>query len=163
MPTRPPLALVAAALALAVAVVPLHVAAAQAPTRPAVPPSAADSAAVVRAAFDYLDGFYDGDTTHFVRALRPDVSKYGFWRDSTGRWEGERMTYPEAIAYAKRVEARHRPVNPKWPREVKVFEIQDRTASAKVTAWWGTDYLLLGNFDGRWMITDILWQGPLAK
>ena len=34
------------------------------------------------------------------------------------------------------------------------------TAAAKVTAYWGTDYLLLGNFDGRWMITSVLWQSP---
>jgi len=31
-------------------------------------------------------------------------------------------------------------------------------AAAKVTAWWGTDYLLLGKFDGRWMIRDVLWK-----
>jgi len=33
-------------------------------------------------------------------------------------------------------------------------------AAAKVTAWWGTDYLLLGKFDGRWMIRDVLWESP---
>ena len=32
--------------------------------------------------------------------------------------------------------------------------------AAKVTAWWGTDYLLLGKFDGRWMIRDVLWESP---
>src|SRR4051812_8577443 len=131
--------LLAATLVLAAPAVP---AAAQAPTRAPRPDptvaTPADSAAVVRVALDYIDGFYDGDTAHFVRALRPDLSKYGFWRDSAGRWEGERMTFPEAIAYAKRVKARNRPVNPKWPREVRVFEVQGRTASAKVTAWWGT-------------------------
>ena len=34
------------------------------------------------------------------------------------------------------------------------------TASAKVTAYWGTDYLLLGNFGGKWMVISVLWQSP---
>ena len=33
--------------------------------------------------------------------------------------------------------------------------MQDQTASAKLTAWWGTDYLLLGKYDGRWMISSV--------
>lgn len=123
----------------------------------------ADRDAVVRAATDYLEGFYEGDTVKLARALRPDVSKYGFWADSTGKYAGERMTFAEAIDYGKKVKARNRPVPASWPKEVTVFEVQDQTASAKVIAWWGTDYLLLGKYDGNWMISDILWQGPLRK
>ena len=125
--------------------------------------SAADREAVIRAATDYLEGFYEGDTTKLARAIRSDMSKYGFWRDSTGKYAGERMTFAEAIDYAKKVKARNRPPQASWPKEVTVFEVQDQTASAKVTAWWGTDYLLLGKYDGKWMISDILWQGPLRK
>jgi hypothetical protein len=119
--------------------------------------------AVRRAALDYIEGFYEGDTAKLVRAFRPDMSKYGFWRDSSGRYEGERMTFAEAIAYGKKVKAQGKPVNPKWPKEVVIFEVQDQTASAKVTAWWGTDYLLLGKYNGHWMISDVLWQGPLTS
>lgn len=39
-------------------------------------------------------------------------------------------------------------------------EQQNQTASAKLTAWWGTDYLLLAKYDGRWMIRQVLWQSP---
>ena len=142
------------------AALPWAVAAAQDP-KPAV--ASADREAVVRAAKDYLEGFYEGDTVKLGRALRADMSKYGFWADSTGKYAGERMTYAEAIEYAKKVKARNRPVPAAWPRDVTVFEIQDQTASAKVTAWWGTDYLLLGKYDGQWKISDILWQGPLKR
>lgn len=119
-----------------------------------------DREEVKRAALDYIEGFYEGDSAKLQRSLRPDLLKYGFYRDSTGRSPGERMTFEEALAYAGRVKARHRPVPSQWPKEVTVFEIQNLTASAKVTAWWGTDYLLLGNYDGRWMISSVLWQGP---
>jgi hypothetical protein len=123
-----------------------------------------ERADVRRVAMDYLDGFYEGDTAKLVRAFRPDMYKYGFsWRDSTGRYEGSRMTFAEAIAYAKRVKERNHPPNPAWPKEVEIYEVLDQTASAKVTAWWGTDYLLLGKVDGRWQISHVLWQGPLAR
>lgn len=118
---------------------------------------------VARAALDYIEGFYEGDTAKLVRALRPDLSKYGFWRDSTNKYAGERMTFAQAIEYAKRVKARNRPVLATWPKDVVIFEVQDQTASAKVTAWWGTDYLLLGKYDGRWMISGVMWQGPLDR
>jgi hypothetical protein len=125
--------------------------------------ASADRDAVVRAATDYLEGFYEGDSAKLSRALRSDVSKYGFWGDSTGKYAGERMTFAEALDYAGKVKARKRPVPANWPKEVTVFEVQNQTASAKVTAWWGTDYLLLGKYDGKWMISDIMWQGPPKK
>jgi hypothetical protein len=121
----------------------------------------ADRDAVKRAALDYLDGFYEGDTAKLVRAFRPEMFKFGFWRDSTGRYAGSQMSFAHAIAYAKRVQERNRAPDPTWPRKVELFEVQDQTASAKVTAWWGTDYLLLGKYDGQWQIAHVMWQGPL--
>jgi len=46
------------------------------------------------------------------------------------------------------------------PKEVIVFEVLDQTASAKVVAWWGIDYLLMAKAEGRWQITHVLWQSP---
>jgi hypothetical protein len=129
---------------------------AQAPRAPTGP----NADAVRHAAMDYLEGFYEGDTAKLIRSLRPELSKYGFWRDSTQRYVGERMTYDEAIAYARRVKARNRPVPATWPKEVVIYEVLPNTAAAKVTAWWGTDYLLLGKYDGRWMISHVLWESP---
>lgn len=123
----------------------------------------ADRAEVRRAALDYIEGFYEGDTAKLVRAFRPEMYKYGFFKDSTGRYEGEKMTFDEAIAYAKRIKTRNRPPNATWPRQVDIFEVLDQTASVKVTAWWGTDYLLLGKYNGRWQISHVMWQGPLTR
>jgi putative lumazine-binding protein len=118
-------------------------------------------AQVRRAALDYLEGFYEGDTAKIIRSVRPNVAKWGFWRprDSTA-FEPDSMSYAEFITYARNVRARNRPVNPLWPKDVVVFDVQSKTASAKVTAWWGSDYLLLGKFGDRWMITHVLWQSP---
>lgn len=159
----------AAALALAVSVAGLRTAEAQATVSsgdagraPVVVTS--DRLAVRRAVMDYLEGFYEGDTAKLVRSVRADVFKYGFWRgrDSTA-FHGERMPWAEFLAYAKQVRARGRQTPSSAPRDVVLFDVQDHTASAKLTASWGTDYLLLGKYDGRWMISSVLWQSPPAS
>jgi hypothetical protein len=121
--------------------------------------TSADSAGVRRAALDYLEGFYEGDSTKHVRSVRPDVFKYGFWlpRDST-RFQGEQMPWAEFLAYTRRMKARGATTPASAPREVQLLDVQDQTAAAKVTAFWGTDYLLIGKFDGRWMVSSVLWQ-----
>ena len=128
-------------------------------TSPAQSPT--DRAAVERAVLDYVEGFYEGDTVKLVRSVHPEVAKYGYYipRDST-RYLGEAMPFSDFLSYARRVKARGQPTPPDAPKQVQVFDIQDQTASAKLTAWWGTDYLLLAKYDGRWMIRQVLWQSP---
>jgi hypothetical protein len=123
--------------------------------------STAERAAVERAVLDYVEGFYEGDTTKLQRSVHPEVSKYGFYipRDSS-RYVGEAMPWAEFLAYARRVRARNRPPPADAPKIVAVFDVLDQTASAKLTAYWGVDYLLLAKRDGRWMIYRVLWQTP---
>ena len=134
-------------------------------TRGGVAQTNEDRDGVRRAALDYLEGFYEGDTAKLVRSIRPEVFKLGFWRhnDSTRYAASEQMAWSEFLAYAKRVKASNRPAPPTAPKEVVLLDVLDQTANAKVTAWWGTDYLLLGKFGGRWMITHVLWQSPAPR
>ena len=120
-----------------------------------------DREGVRRAVLDYVEGFYEGDTTKLVRSVHPAVQKFGFYvpRDST-RYVGEAMPWTEFLGYARRVRERGTPAPATAPKEVAVFDVQDQTASAKLTASWGTDYLLLAKHDGRWMIRMVLWQTP---
>ena len=120
-----------------------------------------DMEGVRQAGLDYVLGFYEGDTVRLVRSIRPDVKKYGFdLPRGAASYVGEAMSFQEIIDYGKSVKARNRPVPADWPRAVEVLDVQDQTAVAKVTAWWGTDYLTLAKFDGRWMIMHVLWQSP---
>jgi hypothetical protein len=123
--------------------------------------SADDRRAVERAVLDYVEGFYEGDTAKLVRSVHPEVVKYGYYipRDSS-RYVGEVMPFAEFLSYANQVKARGRPPAADAPKRVEVFDVLDQTASAKLTAWWGTDYLLLAKVDGRWMIRQVLWQSP---
>jgi hypothetical protein len=56
------------------------------------------------------------------------------------------------------VRERNRPAPATAPKRVELYDVQNVTASVKVTAFWGTDYLLLGKYDGKWMISSVLWQ-----
>ena len=132
--------------------------------RAAAAQTAQDSAAVRRAVLDYVEGFYEGDSTKLARSVRPELYKYGFSRprDST-TYTGMQMTFPQVFAYAARVKASPRPTPATAPKEIVLYEVQDQTASAKLTAWWGTDYMLLAKYGGRWMIAHVMWQSPPPK
>ena len=70
------------------------------------------------------------------------------------------MPYEGFMRYAAGVREGRTKTHANAPREVQLLYVQDQTAAVKVTAWWGTDYLLLARLDGRWMITHVLWQSP---
>jgi hypothetical protein len=143
-------------LSLLLVAAPLGVAAGQA--------SSADHEGVRRAVLDYVEGFYEGDSTKHLRSIRPEVFKYGFYipRDSA-RYHGQQMTWSGFLAYTRNVRDRKsfRPATD--PKEIVIYDVLDQTASAKLTAYWGIDYLLLAKYEGKWMITHVLWQTPPKK
>ena len=137
------------------------VALATALTQPVFAQGASDPEAVRRAVLDYVEGFYEGDTTRLVRSVWPQVRKYGYWRPPPDTaYAGEAMPFAEFMAYANGVRAGRNKTPAGAPKEITVYDAQDQTASAKLTAWWGTDYLLLAKEQGRWMIIAVLWQSP---
>ena len=75
-------------------------------------------------------------------------------------WLADIGTFAEMNAYANNVKRNNRPAPGTAPKEIELLDVQDQTAAAKLTAWWGTDYLLLAKYDGRWMIVHVLWQTP---
>ena len=113
---------------------------------------------------DYIEGFYEGDTLKLIRSISLNVVKYGYWKDKkTNKYDGESMSYKQMIDYARDVKVKNQQAKAGSVRKLDTFEIQDQTASAKVTAWWGTDYILLEKVNDKWMIRMVLWQGPLNK
>jgi hypothetical protein len=128
--------------------------------RPAAP--ASDSAAVRAAVLDYVEGFYEGDSARLVRSVWPEVRKYGYYAEAdTAAYVGEAMPYDAFMRYANAVKSGRARTPANAPKEIEIFDVQDQTASAKLTAWWGTDYMLLARQpDGHWMITHVLWQSP---
>ena len=123
-----------------------------------------DRDAVRLAVLDYVEGFYEGDTTRLVRSVWTEVRKYGYWRAKPGSpYAGEAMPFSGFMTYANGVKSGRNRTPAGAPKEIVIFDVQDQTASAKLTAWWGTDYLLLAKEGGRWMIIQVLWQSPPPK
>ena len=124
-----------------------------------------DKVEVENAVKDYVEGFYYGDTSKIQRSISPDVIKHGYYRGkSSETYTKDTMSFRQCVDYAANVKKRG--VNPKvesFPKKIEVFDVLDKTASAKLTAWWGTDYLLLSKLNGKWMITHVLWQSPLKE
>lgn len=120
-----------------------------------------DSILVHRAALDYLEGFYEGDTLKLQRSLSPELHKYGYYKSKSGQYEGDKMSFADAIAFAKKVLEKKRFPKPDAPKQVFVLEVQEQIACVKVVAWWGMDYLLLAKHGETWHIEQVIWQGPL--
>ena len=38
----------------------------------------------------------------------------------------------------------------------------DQTATVKLVAQWGVDYMHLARYDGRWKVVNVLWQSAPA-
>ncbi len=132
-----------------------------APLVPLRAQSAADSAGVRAAVMDYVEAIYRVDTARIVRSVRPEMAKRGYYvpRNQTA-YANSPMTYAQLIDVAKTFNARGNVNAETAPKQVTILDILDQTASAKLVASWGIDYMHLAKYDGRWMIVNILWQSP---
>ena len=125
-----------------------------------------ETAAVEAACMNYIEGFYEGDTKKLINCLQPTLHKFGFWKDDkTGKYgeKGHYMTFEEAKDYARDVLEKKKFPGADAPKHVEVLDMMEHIACAKVTAWWGYDYMLLTKKGDKWMIEQVLWEGPLRN
>jgi hypothetical protein len=121
-----------------------------------------DKELVYAAIEDYVDALYLVQPERIRKSVHPELMKKGFWKakdKTTYSYEGV-MTFDQLVDLAGKWNAKG------WLakdaiKKIEIFDVQDQTASGKLTAHWGTDYFQLAKFDGKWMIVNILWQGPL--
>jgi hypothetical protein len=127
-------------------------------TKSPVNNSASESEAVKQAVLDYVEGIYKVDSKRIERSVHPELAKRGFYikRGETVRSE-EPMTFMQLVELAKTYNAKNR-IPKQAPKDVVIFDVLDQTASAKLTAVWGVDYLHLAKYDGKWKIVNVIWQ-----
>ncbi len=121
-----------------------------------------DLADVKAACLDYINTFYKADTTLAYRSVHKSVRKTGFYfKDDDKAYSQQlEMAFDKLVGLAKRWNVDGSKTDENSPKEVVIFEVSDKTASAKVTAVWGIDYLSLMKENGKWMIVNVLWQSP---
>jgi len=125
--------------------------------------SPGEKEAVQQAVLDYVEGVYNMDPSRIERSVHPDLNKVGFWpqKDSEGYASGK-MTFARLVEVAKTWNKDGK-LLANAPKKITVFDVQDQTASAKLVAQWGTDYLHLAKYDGKWKIINVLWQSQPLK
>jgi hypothetical protein len=124
----------------------------------------ADREAVRQAALDYVEGIYNVEPSRIERSVHPKLAKLGFYRppaDDAYR-PGSAMTFERLVEIAKNYNKEGK-LRKDAPKEVTVLDLLDQTASVKLVAEWGVDYMHLAKFDGKWMIVNVLWQSPPKK
>lgn len=133
-----------------------------APTVLAAQTTANDDEQAVRSAVaDYVDAIYEVQPERIERSVARDLVKRGYWRpDASGDFREFPMTYEELHELASSWNADGHLDTSTAVREIVLLDVLDKTASAKLVADWGVDYLHLAKVDGRWMIKNILWQSP---
>lgn len=121
-----------------------------------------DKEAVRQAALDYVEGIYNVQPERIERSVHPNLVKRGFYKkDAATPYTEMPMTYEQLVKLAASWNKDgKRDISIK---EVVVLDVLDQTAVAKVRASWGIDYMMLGKFDGKWKITQILWQSHPPK
>jgi hypothetical protein len=134
------------------------------PFSTAIAQTDADRTAVKQAVLDYVEGIYNNDPSRIERSVHPKLAKIGFYRppaDDAYR-PGSNMTFERLIEVAKNYNKDGKmPKNGR--KDIVIHEVMDQTASVKLGAEWGIDYMHLAKFDGKWMIINVLWQSYPKK
>ena len=122
--------------------------------------SDAEREAVKQAVLDYVEGIYTVDASRIERSVHPELAKRGFFiKKGETAYSSDVMTFQQLVDLAKTYNKSGR-VPKDAPKEVIIFDISDQTASAKLTAVWGIDYIHLAKYDGKWKFVNVLWQTP---
>lgn len=118
---------------------------------------APDKDGVREAALDYLEAIYNVQPERIARSVHPTLNKRGFYKkDATSPYVESPMTYDQLVTLATNWNKDGK--RDTSAREIVILDVLDQTAVVKLTASWGIDYMFLGKFDGKWKITQILWQ-----
>lgn len=120
-----------------------------------------DREAVRQAVLDYVEGIYNVEPARIERSVHPKLAKFGFYRPPAEEAyrPGRPMTFEQLVELSKTWNKEGK--LPKTaPKEITLLDVLDQTATAKLVAEWGIDYMHLARFDGKWMIVNVLWQSP---
>lgn len=118
--------------------------------------TAADSAAIRQTALDYIEGWYEGNTSRMERALHPDLAKRVVMPGPSGAVV-QNMTKDQLVGATARGGGKMTPPE-RQQKDVTILDIFGNAASVKVVAADWVDYLHVGKVDDRWVIINVLWE-----
>lgn len=114
--------------------------------------------AIMQAAADYGDGWYEGDAERMERALHPELAKrVVFTRPKSGRNGLGQMGAMTLVQYTKAGGGKNAPAE-KHPAVVTILDIFENAAVVKVDGPEWIDFLHMAKWNGRWVIVNVLWE-----
>jgi hypothetical protein len=124
----------------------------------------ADREAVRQAVLDYVEGIYNVEPARIERSVSPNLAKLGFYRPpaETAYRPGRSMAFQQLVEIARNFNKEGK-LRKDAPKEIEIYDVMDQTATVKLTAEWGIDYMHLAKMDGKWMIVNVLWQSHPPK
>ena len=111
--------------------------------------------AIRRTVLDYIEGIEEGDPSRIERSTHPDLKARGLLVAEEGAQSLIPLTFGQLLEL--RNASRQMGKMPQAARtDMLIFDLGDRIATVKLTAWWGTDYLHLAKDHEHWMIVNLL-------
>jgi hypothetical protein len=118
-----------------------------------------DKAAVRNAVLNYANSAYEVRPDLVERSVHPKLQKIGYvLRDDTKKYRELWMNFYELkeLVAGWNKEGRFDAATAR--RDVKVLDLLDQTAVARLDAEWGIDFFQLAKIDGEWKIMNVIWQ-----
>lgn len=113
---------------------------------------------VYEAVENYLLGLYDVEPERIALSVDTALHKIGYYDYDGKSYNHVPMTYDQLYELAGKWNKEGNQVNEETPREIDIYEVHDKTASAKLTAKWGIDFMHLCKVNEEWKIMNIMWQ-----
>ena len=120
--------------------------------------TAADTSGIRQAALDYIEGWYEGNAERMERALHPELAKRivrtdpKSGRSSIGMQSALTLINGTKAAYGTQIPVARR------RKDVRILDIYENAATARVDASDWVDFLHLAKWNGRWVIVNVLWE-----
>ena len=123
----------------------------------------ADSAAIRKAATDYVEGFYRADVQRVAQGVSTELVKRIIIKDDKGNSMINNMGY-SALVYAASKNTNSNPQsvvtnNEPFHIEVNIYDITADMASVKIKTnkFKFIDYAHLAKVGGEWKVINVLW------
>lgn len=120
-----------------------------------------DKILVQEAIEDYVLGLYEANPQRIENSVDSTLHKIGYYDYDGEAYYHMPMTYQELYDLSGKWNKDGTQVTQESPKKIEIYEVNDKTASAKLTAQWGIDFMHLSkSANGKWMIMNIMWQSP---
>lgn len=122
------------------------------------PGTPGDSAAIRRAALDYIEGWFTADSVRMRRAVHTQLAKRIAVTDPTaGRTRLSQTSADRLVDEAGRGGGSNIPTGRRLA-EVRILAIDGGMATVRLLSTQLIDYMHLARVDGEWKIINVLWD-----